>query len=262
MISIIIPTLNEEKYLPKLLECIKRQTFRDYEVIVADNNSKDKTRQIAEEHGCKVVDGGLPGVGRNNGAKAAKGDYFMFFDADVAFGQRFIEKAFNEFQKRYLEVASCNFISQSKKYKIFFEAYNTYARMMQFTFRPISGGAFIFLTKRIFERIGGFDEQIKIGEDFNLIRRSAKHAKFGMLKSVKIYVSARRIEKEKSLNYLTRNIRTEIYRSFKGEIRKDIFKYDFGNYTREEQEFKKQKTKLNELIKKFKENKKRKGKDK
>lgn len=57
-LSIIIPTYNEEEYLPKLLEGIKSQDFEDYEIIVADANSTDKTREIAEVYGCKIVDGG------------------------------------------------------------------------------------------------------------------------------------------------------------------------------------------------------------
>ena len=69
ILSIIIPTYNEEEYLPVLLESIKEQSFDDYEVIVADANSTDKTREIAKEYGCIVVDGGLPAVGRNNGAR-------------------------------------------------------------------------------------------------------------------------------------------------------------------------------------------------
>ncbi|MEN6592532.1 MAG: glycosyltransferase family A protein, partial [Methanobacterium sp.] len=57
-ISIIIPTYNEEEYLPYLLESIKRQDFTDYEVIVADAHSTDKTREIAKSFGAKIVDGG------------------------------------------------------------------------------------------------------------------------------------------------------------------------------------------------------------
>jgi len=70
-VSIIIPALNEEKTLPVLLDSIKAQDFSDYEVIVADANSKDRTREIAAEYGCRVVDGGLPAVGRNAGAGGA-----------------------------------------------------------------------------------------------------------------------------------------------------------------------------------------------
>ena len=77
-ISIIIPTLNEARFLPKLLESIKKQTFTDYEVIVADAGSKDKTLEIAKKYGARIVKGGFPAEGRNAGARAAKGDFLFF----------------------------------------------------------------------------------------------------------------------------------------------------------------------------------------
>ena len=82
-ISIIIPTYNEEEYLPKLLESIKSQDFTDYEVIVADAQSDDNTREIAKEYGCIVVEGGLPGPGRNRGAEVAQGEILLFLDSDL-----------------------------------------------------------------------------------------------------------------------------------------------------------------------------------
>ena len=54
-ISIIIPTYNEEEYLPKLLESIKSQDFTDYEIIVADAQSDDNTREIAKENGYIII---------------------------------------------------------------------------------------------------------------------------------------------------------------------------------------------------------------
>ena len=83
MLSIVIPTMNEEEVLPKLLASIKSQDFDDYEIIISDNFSKDRTREIAESYGARVVDGGMPGPGRNRGAEAAKGDKLLFLDADV-----------------------------------------------------------------------------------------------------------------------------------------------------------------------------------
>ena len=82
MISIIIPSFNEEKYLGKLLDSIKSSKFKDFEIIVSDNNSKDNTKKIAKKYGCVVTKGGKPGVGRNNGAKLAKHD-LLFIDSDV-----------------------------------------------------------------------------------------------------------------------------------------------------------------------------------
>ncbi len=108
MLSIIIPTLNEEKYLPLLLESIKGQNFKgEYEVIVADADSKDKTIEIAKNYGCKIIPGGLPARGRNEGAKIAKGNIFLFMDADNIFlPENFLCTLLEEFKKRSLGVAS------------------------------------------------------------------------------------------------------------------------------------------------------------
>ena len=93
MLSIIVPTLNEEEYLPKLLESIKKQDFKDYEIIVADAGSEDKTLEIAKKRGCIITKGGSITVGRNNGAKVARGDIFLFLDSDVRknFSHTFIQ---------------------------------------------------------------------------------------------------------------------------------------------------------------------------
>src|SRR3989338_341684 len=107
MLSIIIPTLNEEKYLAKLLDSIKNQGFKDYEIIVADNNSKDKTRQTAKKYGCRVVDGGKPPIARNNGAKAAKGNLLFFIDADCIIGNDFFKESLYEIKRKSLDVAGC-----------------------------------------------------------------------------------------------------------------------------------------------------------
>ena len=128
MLSIIIPTLNEEKYLPFLLESIKKhpeaerssrrgspvqssafvsgQIFNDFEIIIADAGSKDKTIEIAKKFGCQIVKGGLPAKGRNEGAQIAKGDLYLFLDGDTILPEIFFEKALYEFKKRNLDVAS------------------------------------------------------------------------------------------------------------------------------------------------------------
>ena len=105
IISIIIPTYNEEDYLPNLLDSIKSQNFDDYEVIVADANSTDRTREIAESYGCIVVDGGLPAVGRNNGARVAKGEYLLFLDSDLELTDDYLRNVLYEFKMEQLGIA-------------------------------------------------------------------------------------------------------------------------------------------------------------
>src|SRR6056297_2678752 len=83
MLSIIIPTLNEEDFLKNTLKEIKRQDFENYEIIVADAGSNDNTKEIAKDFNCKIVEGGSPAQGRNSGAEVAQGDILLFLDSDL-----------------------------------------------------------------------------------------------------------------------------------------------------------------------------------
>ncbi len=83
MVSIVIPTLNEERDLPTAMEAIAQQTFRDFEVVVVDSGSSDKTREIAVKEGARVVDyPGRPMGARWKGFAESKGDLILFLDAD------------------------------------------------------------------------------------------------------------------------------------------------------------------------------------
>ena len=227
MISIIIPTFNEEEYLPKLLVCIKNQTYKNYEVIVADASSKDKTRQLARKHGCRVVMGGLPAAGRNNGAKSAKGSILLFFDADVRFDNNFLKNAVEEFKNRRLDLAGCYIIPLGDNIldKMFFRIFNLWISVTQFFYPNASGGG-IFCKKWLHKKVNGFDESIKLSEDMDYAKRCGKHGKFRILRNAKAYVSMRRFEKEGRLKVGFKLLLSAFYRIFFGEIRSDIFKYN------------------------------------
>ncbi|MBI2558788.1 glycosyltransferase [Candidatus Woesearchaeota archaeon] len=227
MISIIIPALNEEKYLTKLLDCIKKQAYKDYEVIVADADSKDTTKQIAKKYGCRIVKGGLPGIGRNNGAKAAKGDILFFLDADVQFDNNFLKNAIEEFEKRKLDVAGLCIYPQGNNLvdKIFLSVFNLWTFSTQL-FYPNASGSGIMCKKWIFKKVKGFDETIKLSEDMDYVKRCSKHGKFRILKSAKSYVAMRRFEKEGRLKVGLKLLLSGLHRLLFGEIRSDVFKYD------------------------------------
>lgn len=89
-ISVIIPARNEEYNLPLLLESLKKQTLKPFEIIVVDDHSTDFTRKIAESYNVNVIaapDLPLGWTGKNwavwNGYLNAKGDLFIFLDADI-----------------------------------------------------------------------------------------------------------------------------------------------------------------------------------
>lgn len=229
-ISIVIPTYNEEKELPNLLRALKAQTFQDFEVIVSDNHSTDTTRKLATDFGARIVDGGNPSEGRNNGAKAAKNEIIIFFDADVVPPSDFIEKALKEFEARGLDVASADNLplSDLKRDKVFYEIANRYFRLVENIF-PHAVGTFIITRKTIFEKVGGFDPNIKLAEDHQYAMDAMKIGKYGMLRTVKLPVSSRRVKKEGPAKFAVKMVGAELHLIFRGPIKSDVFHYHFGH---------------------------------
>lgn len=87
-LSIVIPVLNEAHHLAELLPQLQQQTLPARETIVADAASQDASREVALAHGAHLVAGGRPAVGRNQGARAAEGDWLVFIDADTRLPDR------------------------------------------------------------------------------------------------------------------------------------------------------------------------------
>lgn len=227
MLSIIIPTLNEERYLPLLLKEIKKQDFKDFEIIVADSDSTDKTVKIAEQFGCQIVKGGLPAKGRNEGAKVAKGDLLLFLDADNVFlPKNFLKTLLEKFERRNLGVASFPVYPNGERIdKFFYGVYNLWVKLIQ-RFLPHATNA--VLTKReIHQKIGGFDEEIKLAEDHDYVRRAKKYGKFGFVETEAVSTSSRRFKRDGRFKTYSKYILAGIWMLLFGPIKSDIFKYRF-----------------------------------
>ncbi len=233
MISIIIPTLNEEKNLPILINNISKQKFKNYEIIVSDGNSNDKTKEIALELKCKFIssDKKSPAHQRNKGVSLAKGSYLLFLDADSLIPNDFLDKAYNEFNQRKLDVASFYLRFNSRKviYKLYNIIYNTLCFIFQFR-QPLAVGAAIMSRKESHNLISGFDENIFVGEDHDYARRINKKMKFRMIKSTHFLFSPRRWEKEGHIVAIFKLIKMSLHILVKGPIRKKIVEYEFCKF--------------------------------
>lgn len=230
MLSIIIITKNEEKNLPLLLASLRSQDYKDYEIIVSDAESTDRTVEIAEEQGCRVIEGGLPSVGRNNGAQVANGEILLFLDADVILPNHFLTENLKEFNKG-LDGAGAYVapINGKKIYKLYYTVLNTYMKASQYFF-PHTPGLCIFVKKNMHEGIGGFDPEVIFSEDSDYVNRISKKGRFRMLKSKKIHTSVRRFEKDGHLKTGIKYLAVPLYRGIFGEIKTDIFNYQLGHY--------------------------------
>ncbi len=232
MLSIIIPTLNEEKYLPLLLSSIKKQKFHNYEIIVADADSNDKTVEIAKSFNCKIIKGGEPAKGRNEGAKIAKGDKFLFFDADnIYLPENFFQILLNKFEERKLDVASFPIFPQGNGFdKFAYRIYNFWVNSIQ-KFFPYATNS-VLARREIHKKISGFDEEIKIAEDHDYAKRAAKVGKFGFIKTEPVLTSTRRFEKDGRFKTYSKYILCGVYMAIFGPVKKDIFKYRFNQYNK------------------------------
>jgi len=90
--SVIIPAFNAEGHIIPLLESIKAQTFKNFELIVVCDRCKDRTKEIAESYGAKTleVDFGRDGLTRNAGLDIAQGEYIIWSDDDDHFLHEFV----------------------------------------------------------------------------------------------------------------------------------------------------------------------------
>lgn len=233
MLSIIIPTLNEEKYLPLLLDSIKRQNFQEAEIIVADAGSNDTTVEIAKRFNAMVVPGGLPAKGRNEGLKVAKGDMVLFVDADVILPDNFFKHTLEEFEKRSLDLASFYLIPLPvSKFSVF--AVNAfYNYPIYFLEKLLPHAAVGILGKReLFEKLKGFDEEITLAEDHFLAREAKKkfNSNIGLIRSTKVFVSDRRFRKDGWVTIGVKYLLCELHLVFLGPVKTDIFKYKFNHY--------------------------------
>lgn len=226
-LSVIIPVLNDEYHLERLIKALRIQEGVKLDIIVADAGSQDNSRRIAKKYGVKVIKGGLPPVGRNSGAEVAKHEQILFLDADVVFPKNFISTCLCYMKKRKFESASVFSKPDSKRAvdKALFFLWNFWVWSTQKVY-PHAPGYCIFSSKRIHTKIGGFDSSLTLGDDANYVLRTSKISKFGIIPT-SIITSVRRLESEGRFRMFKKMVLCGLYRIFKGEPRNNKFKYHF-----------------------------------
>lgn len=229
-LSMIIPALNEEKYLPGLISSIKKQNFKEnYEIIVADAKSDDGTARIARALGCRVVSvrRGIPSYARNDAAKKAEGEILLFLDADGILPKNFLREGLEKFERKKLDVAGCYVLPDSKNI-LDWLMWVALADAWFFTVQlvnPEGFGAGIFCKKKVFNKLGGFDERITFGEDCEFIKRSKKAGMKFRLLNLFIKTSMRRAHGRNRIIVFWDYIKLNFNRMV---LMKKKVKYDFG----------------------------------
>lgn len=232
-LSIIIPTFNEENYLPKLITDIKKQTFQDFEIIVSDGDSQDKTRKIALDKGARVVvsKDRSPAMQRNKGAEKAKGEILLFLDADSRLtDNNFLKITLKQIEEKGLDAAGfvIKWDGEETRYRFLDLFYYLCSRLV-FYVKPFTPGAGIIVKKSLYEKSRGFNTSLFIGEDHDYGEELEKLGKIGVITDVKIITSVRRFEKEGFLKTNSKWATAVIEKSIRGKVGKR-FEYKYGDY--------------------------------
>jgi len=201
IISIIVPTLNEEKHIAYLFASLKMQTYPNFEVIVVDGGSKDQTIEIARKYGAKTIV--LPGYrefpSRNVGASMAVSEILLFTCADVIFPKNLLAKICEKFERdpQLLAVSGPSVpYDASLMGKIMYGIYN----IIRYLFSKLPGKLrrfststnFLAVRREAFEKTGGFLDDINA--DGLMGRKLIKMGKVDFDIKLYVYISARRMK--------------------------------------------------------------------
>ncbi len=204
-LSVIVPTLNEEKYIEDCLTSLYSQnTDVSYEIIVSDGGSDDGTVRIADKYADKVVMTGR-GIskGRNEGAKASRGRYLVFIDADsiasstlisayadafinknaiAATGPIFPKEKLSSYENLFVQIGS----------KLYTESWIKFLIKIG---KPAFIGSNSAFSKNVFFDAGGFNEKLNTFEDGDLSMRLVGRGDFMFHEHARVYTSVRRLKK-------------------------------------------------------------------
>lgn len=207
--SIIIPTLNEEKLLPNLLKQLNNPLLKkkyDFEIIISDGGSRDKTIEMAqlsadivkvhnEEKRQNIA------WGRNEGFHASSGEILIFLNGDVLLDNA--ESFFEYIEKHFVNSDYAAMTCKVKVFKeeeklsdiIFHTLYNGYFYILNLIGVGMGRGECQIIKRKFFVLVGGNNVKLDAGEDFDLFKRIRRHGKILFTNDICIYESPRRYRK-------------------------------------------------------------------
>ena len=176
MLSFIIPALNEAEHIERCVTSIRRYVPPPllHEIIVVDNGSDDGTDALAERAGARVLPSSAPTIGavRNEGVAVSSGDVLVFLDADCALTPPWGEEIEGVLARLNDAPLSCagSQVTPPADESVFLWDYWFLPFVRQETASHL-GSAHLLCSRETFTRLGGFDERLETGEDYDLCRR-------------------------------------------------------------------------------------------
>ena len=200
-LSFIIPAWNEEVLIGATIASLHlaSEDF-EYEIIVANDGSEDRTADIASELGAKVVHCMNRQIGptRNDGAKAATGDVYIFVDADTIVSKKVVGETVEAIHNG--AVAGGSFPIFEGELPLFAKVLTPILRIT-FKMLRVAAGAYLFCTRESFEKAGGFDPKFFAAEEVHLSNKLHEFGKYKTIKS-RVVTSGRKFRTHSSLHIM------------------------------------------------------------
>jgi glycosyltransferase involved in cell wall biosynthesis len=220
-ISIVVPAFNEEKLIARSLESIRMaataflQVGWEYEVIVCDNNSSDRTGEVARAQGANVLFESVNQISRarNTGAAATNGEWLVFVDADsFPSAELFAEMATHIQTGRCIGGGATVELDQPVRWANgFIRIWNWLSRWQRWM-----AGSFIFCQARAFRQLGGFSHELFVAEEIDFSKRLNKLARLRGQRVVILYRQPLKTSARKIHLYSWREYIFFLLRSFLG----------------------------------------------
>jgi len=230
LVTIVIPCKNEKDIIQKTLDLLNYQKdIWRVKVIVCDASNDGITKIDLVERlemnsdifDLYVMDGGLPSVARNNGFRLVKTPYVLFMDADVfLLDPKVLLRSILKIKKYELDLVTVKFRSDNGKFNYVYKVFDVIQLLSKWS-TPFCLGGYMLVRSETFKSIGGFDEEIKVAEDY-MFSKQIKPKKFGRINNI-VYTPPRRFE-NKGVWYMLQLMLS----SFFNKNNKDYFTSDQG----------------------------------
>ena len=212
LLTIVIPCKNEKEIISKTLDLLNHQTnIRGVQVIVCDSSDdgytslvlREKSEFSLDEYNFKltITNGGLPSRARNNGFKMVNTPYVLFMDADIfLLDSEILKNVVSKIKNENLDLVSVRFRTDNGDYNYVYKVFDVLQKLSMLI-SPFCLGGFMLTKSSKFKEIGGFDEEVKVAEDYVY----SKQIKSNMFKihNAFVYTPPRRFH-NKGLWYMTK----------------------------------------------------------
>ena len=212
LVTIVIPCKNEKDIILKTLDLLNHQVdIKNVKVIVCDASNDGVTKldllnRLEYQHrtdmfDLHLMDGGLPAKARNNGFKIVTTPYVLFMDADVfLLDPKVLKRSVVRIHRYHLDLVTAKFRSDNGRYNYVYKVFDLIQTLSKWS-TPFCLGGYMLVRSETFKSIGGFDEEIKVAEDY-MFSKQIKPKKFGRINNI-VYTPPRRFE-NKGVMYMLR----------------------------------------------------------